>query len=53
LYYIYKLYVLLSLRQITYNNKTTTIKKNIKRKKRKKREITIFIFIIYLVFAQY
>jgi len=51
LHYIYKLYALLSLRQYIYSDKATTIKKNIEKKK-KKREITIFMFIIYLAFAQ-
>jgi len=43
---------LLSLQQFIYNNKAIAIKKNIRRKKEKKRETTIFIFIIYLTFAQ-
>jgi len=52
LHYIYKLYVLLFLQQFIYNNKAIAIKKSIKRKKEKKKETTIFMFIIYLIFAQ-
>jgi len=40
------------LRQFIYNKKAIAIKKNIERKKEKKRDLTIFIFIIYLTFAQ-
>jgi len=40
------------LQQFIYSNKAIAIKKNIERKKEKKKEITIFIFIIYLAFAQ-
>jgi len=42
----------LFLQQFTYSNKAIAIEKNIRKKKEKKREITIFIFIIYLVSAQ-
>jgi len=40
------------LRQFIYNKKAIAIKKNIRRKKEKKEEITTFMFIIYLTFAQ-
>ncbi len=43
---------MLSLRQFIYSNKAIAIEKNIERKKEKKRETTIFMFIIYLAFAQ-
>jgi len=56
LYYIYKFYILLFLRQFIYDKKAIAIKKNIRKKKREKRkekrETTIFVFIIYLIFAQ-
>jgi len=40
------------LQQFIYNNKAIAIKKNIEKKKKKKRKTTIFIFIVYLAFAQ-
>jgi len=40
------------LQQSIYSNKTIIIKKNIKKKKKKEKKITIFIFIVYLAFAQ-
>jgi len=42
----------LFLQQSIYSNKTIIIKKNIKKKKKKEKKITIFIFIVYLAFAQ-
>ncbi len=45
-------YILLSLQQFIYSNKTIAIKKNIKRKKKGKKTI-ISILIVYLIFAQY
>jgi len=40
------------LQQFIYSKKAIAIKKNVKEKKEKKREITTFVFMIYLTFAQ-
>jgi hypothetical protein len=55
LHYIYKFYVLSSLRQFTYDKKAIAIKKSVKKKKkekREKRETTTSMFMIHLTLAQ-
>jgi len=40
------------LQQFIYDKKAIAIKKSIERKKEKKEETTMFMFMIYLTFAQ-
>jgi len=50
--YIYKSHASSLLRQFIYDKKAIAIKKNVREKKEKEREITTFVFMIYLAFAQ-